>query len=92
MTTASIDIKLLDAVKTLLGDIEVYGETHRDKESLANLEKYEDVLTGLIWELCTKLRYKNSHSYSERIIGEKIENILKNNMQTITDWLEMTNE
>lgn len=92
MSSGSIDIKLLDAVKTLLGDIEVYGETYQDKESLANLEKYEDVLTGLIWELCTKLRYKNSHSYSERIIGEKIENILKNNMQTITDWLETTNE
>ena len=35
---------------------------------------------------------KNSHAYSERAIGEKIENILKNNMQTITDWLEMANE
>lgn len=92
MSTGSIDIKLLDAVKTLLGDIEVYGETCQDKESLANLEKYEDVLSGLIWELCTKLKYKNSHAYSERIIGEKIENILKNNMQTIIDWLEMTNE
>lgn len=88
----NIEIKLLNVVKTLLGDIEVYGETHRDKESLANLEKYEDVLTGLIWELCTKLKYKNSHAYFERIIGEKIENILKNNMQTIIDWLEMTNE
>ena len=92
MTTGSIDIKLLDAVKTLLGDIEVYGETHQDKESLANLEKYEDVLSGLIWELCTKLKYKNSNAYSERAIGKKIENILKNNMQTITDWLEMVNE
>lgn len=25
-------------------------------------------------------------------LGEKIENILKNNMQTITDWLEMADE
>ena len=62
MMNGNIEIKLLNAVKTLLGDIEVYGETHQDKESLANLEKYEDVLTGLIWELCTKLKYKNSHA------------------------------
>lgn len=88
----SIDIKLLDAVKTLLGDIEVHGETHQDKKTLANLEKYEDVLSGLIWELCTKLKYKNSHAWSEQAIAEKIENILKNNMQTISDWMEMANE
>ena len=39
-----------------------------------------------------KLIVQYNHAFSERIIGEKIENILKNNMQTITDWLEMTNE
>ena len=88
----NIEIKLLDAVKTLLGDIEVHGETYQDKKSLANLENYEDVLNGLIWELCTKLKYKNSHAWSEQAIGEKIENILKNNMQTIADWMEMADE
>ena len=87
MSSGSIDIKLLDAVKTLLGDIEVYGETYQDKESLVNLEKYEDVLSGLIWELCTKLKYKNSNAYSERAIGKKIENILKNNIH-ITKTIE----
>ncbi len=88
----SIEIKLLDAVKTLLGDIEAYGETYHDKKSLVNLEKYEDVVSGLIWDLCTKLKYKNSHAWSEQAIGEKAEDILKNITQTIADWMEMADE
>lgn len=88
----NIEIKLLDAVKTLLGDVEVYGETYQDKKSLANLEKYEDVLKGLIWELCTKLEYKNSHAWSKQAIGEKAEDILKNITLTIADWMEMADE
>lgn len=88
----NIEIKLLDAVKTLLGDVEVYGETYQDKKSLANLEKYEDVLNGLIQELCTKLEYKNSHAYSKQAIGEKAEVILKNIMLTIADSIEMSYE
>ena len=31
-------------------------------------------------------------AWSEQAIAEKIENILKNNMQTISDWMEMANE
>jgi len=69
---------VIEVVKSLAGDLEIYCESSHDREVLENLDTYEELLTHLCGMIRSMSKRDTDDRGSAREIGKKAERIRQN--------------
>lgn len=68
---------VLKVIRTLVGDIEPYGDSGIDRERTENLETLLYIMDDLLYDVQKVADYKDRHEGSMRTMGEKAYTMLK---------------